>query len=1029
MIYVTINTVSSKADPRGSFMTNNKKIITLLTIFFITITLVSCVKSDYDLTNPELNSDGGSTQLRGIINPDSEVRGVWIASVFNIDYPSRSDLSADLLKAEIDAILDTCEANELNTVFFQVRPSCDALYDSDIFPVSRSLSSSGSLVFDPLEYIVSEGHQRNIFVHAWVNPLRVTTNSHDISALPEGSPAKNNPEWVVAHPDGKLYLNAGIPAVQQLVVDGVREIVEKYDVDGVVFDDYFYPYPTYDENGALVDFADEEQFDLYGSGYSSKADWRRDNINKIIKGVYDAVHETDSECVFGVSPFAIWQNNDGENGGSDTKGLEAYKTLYCDATAWIEGGYIDYLSPQIYWTFSDKMSPFDILLRWWNTQLDGSDVKLYVSHASYRYEEGEWDSPEGQLSEQVTFARSEKTYRGSIFYGYDEIKRNIKGASDELKLSFKDEIIYSDIQSNGMPVSIASPANGSVTYDESTYIIGSCDPYYSLTLNGKKVNLTKSGYFSLYVDLELGENEFVFEQNGVTYTYKITRKAASSIGTVPTEPEIPILNSVSMTKTYPTHDVATSDGKVWVSCTVPYGTYVEVSIGGIVTPLQLTKAPAVTWSQYGYVGAEYGAYAAIPEASGGDIIDCGNINFTAYYGNHTMKEVGPAVRSLGEDSVICVRANEDYTHLKISESSLYYNDYTVQSAGMTDYAVAQRDGFYLLQMGGYIAEGDVTELTLSESTKELPQKIGKITSAIVKNATDSTDFVIETQNRPPYNACIENDRFVVTFYSVDAESAPECRIAENPIVKSCQVIRLDTKVRYSFELYSVENFYGFDLEYRDNGTAAVTMRNPMKLSSDPNKPLSGIDIVLDAGHGGSDPGAVGVFKSNSVTMHEKDINLAIVKLAAERLTELGADITLIRDSDETVDLYSRMYYLEDHEPDLFISIHQNSMGYLADITRIRGTLALWCMDSGVMLSDVLGRNIADSLGRHYLGSQYQMLAVCRNPKFPSALIEVGFITSVEEYEQMLSAGGIEKAADGVCRGVLEYFARQAKYLK
>ncbi|MBP3378795.1 MAG: family 10 glycosylhydrolase, partial [Clostridia bacterium] len=277
-------------------------IIGFLIAIILTFTLSGCNK-DFDVTNNEMTADPGSTNLVGIINPDSEIRGVWIASTYNIDYPSRTDLSADQLKAELDAILDTCSEVGLNTIFFQVRPTADALYDSDIFPVSSVMNTNGKLVFDPLEYLVNEGHRRNIYIHAWVNPLRITMNSHDLDALPEMSPAKKNPDWVVPYDDGKLYFNAGIPEVWQLVADGVEEIVRKYDVDGVVFDDYFYPYPVYDDAGAKIEFDDSEEYEKYGAGYDNIGDWRRDNINKMVKLCYDTVHATDPECVFGISPF------------------------------------------------------------------------------------------------------------------------------------------------------------------------------------------------------------------------------------------------------------------------------------------------------------------------------------------------------------------------------------------------------------------------------------------------------------------------------------------------------------------------------------------------------------------------------------------------------------------------------------------------------------------------------------------------------------------------------------------------------
>jgi N-acetylmuramoyl-L-alanine amidase len=230
-------------------------------------------------------------------------------------------------------------------------------------------------------------------------------------------------------------------------------------------------------------------------------------------------------------------------------------------------------------------------------------------------------------------------------------------------------------------------------------------------------------------------------------------------------------------------------------------------------------------------------------------------------------------------------------------------------------------------------------------------------------------------------------------------------------------------VRYSFELYDVANFYGFDLHYTDD-TIVVTLRNPVKLDLDSDTPLSGIHIVLDAGHGGYDNGASGANKNAS----EKDLNLSIVLSAAEKLRTLGADVTLSRRDDTAVALAERMDLLEQLEPDLCVSIHQNSMNYNVDITRVRGTLALWCMDGGLLLSDTVGRAMAESLGRNYRGNAYQALALCRNPKFPAALIETGFITSVEEYEQISSVGGIESAAEGVVKGILDYYKKQAEYI-
>ena len=1008
-------------------MTKRTQCLFAVMMLFLLVLFSACEKEEvYSMTTVPLTAESGDRPMMHIIDPDSEVRGVWIASVYNIDYPSRTDLTADELKAEIDAILETCVKNNLNTVFFQVRPTCDALYKSELFPVSANLSTTGTLVFDPLDYIVTQAHQKNIFVHAWVNPLRVTMASHDVSALPDRSPAKQNPGWTVPYADGKLYLNAGIPDVRQYVADGVREIVENYDVDGVVFDDYFYPYPVNDDSGKTAVFDDADEYERYGADFANLADWRRDNINQLVELCYRTVHEADPECVFGISPFAVWQNNDGKNGGSNTKNLEAYHSLYCDALAWIRGGYIDYISPQIYWAFDTQTSPFDVVTRWWNAQLDGSDVKLYISHASYRYEDGEWSNPQGELTEQITFARSEKYYRGSIFYGYDEINRNINGAADDVGKAYENEVIYTKIQSNGHGVTFSSPANGSTTSESSTYIIGMSDPYYMLTMNGERVGRTKSGYFSVYVTLEPGVNEIVFEQNGIRYLYTITRTIFT--GEAPAEPAVEtpdrVIDTLSVTGTYPSRAVTTSGEELWVSCVAAVDSEVEVDIGGVITPLVPLETPKSKTTGDGYIAVIYGANAKLPEASDGEVLDAGKVSYTAKHASGTVTAEGIPVRVLGEDARFAVRVKEDYTHLKITESSSYYNDYTVQSAGMTDYVVSQRNGFYQLRMGGYVAETDV------EETDDHPHpnaELSVLSSAEIKNAGGTTEFRLECADRPAYNGCIEEDgRFVVTFYNIDGVSAPEVTIGDNPLIQSCEVIRLEKKVRYAFTLYDTRNFYGFDLFYED-GAVVVSLNNPVKLDLTAEQPLSGVRIVLDAGHGGEETGAPGAYETGEEQIREKDLNLSITLKAAELLEALGAEIELTRDADTTLPLTGRMAYLEQSEPDLCISIHQNSIGYTTDATRVRGTLALWCMDSGRLLADCVGPAVADALGRNFRGSQYQALAMCRNPKFPQVLVEVGFITSVEEYEKMVHGDGVTKAAEGIRDGVLAYFAAQGAF--
>ncbi len=388
------------------------------------------------------DDSGSYANENALISDTAEVRGIFIASACNINYPSKQNLSASELRYELDDIISTCLAANLNAIYFQVRPSADALYKSDIFPTSEFLTGvQGAPLsdgFDPLEYLVSAAHARGIAVHAWVNPLRVTVGTaasprQDVSALAEGHPVRENPEYAIAYADGRLYLDCGNPDVRELIADGVAEIVQNYDVDGIIFDDYFYPYPTRDASGNIAEFDDSASFKKYSGGMVLD-DWRRDNVNKMIEGCYNSVKAVRTDCEFGVAPFGIWQNDDGTNGGSQTSGLESYSAIYCDPTAWIKGGYIDYIAPQIYWQFTNTIAPYDVLAYWWGELVDGTGIDLLISHGVYNYDT--WHSPENELRLQVEFARSSDAYRGSILYGYAALKANVNGLFEEAREVF-----------------------------------------------------------------------------------------------------------------------------------------------------------------------------------------------------------------------------------------------------------------------------------------------------------------------------------------------------------------------------------------------------------------------------------------------------------------------------------------------------------------------------------------------------------------------------------------------------------------
>lgn len=340
---------------------------------------------------------------------EEEMRAVYVATAYNLDFPSRAGLSKKELQKELDAIVSGALSCGMNTIVFQVRPASDALYRSDIFPISRYLavSENGAMALDALGYLIEKAHAAGIKVHAWVNPFRVRSASESDAVLSSNNPAKKNPALTITV-SGAVYYNPALLAVQDLVVDGVREIVDGYDVDGILFDDYFYP-----ENITTEDAREYAAYQKAG-GSLSLGDWRRGNINTLIERVYRAVKSERSDCLFGVAPRGVWRNAEDDPSGSNTRGGAAYDMVYCDALAWVKGGYIDYLSPQIYWSFDHKSAPFGTLADWWNEALRGSGVKLCVSLAPYALSGGEIES-------QKAYLKKLSAYGGFALYRYEYI--------------------------------------------------------------------------------------------------------------------------------------------------------------------------------------------------------------------------------------------------------------------------------------------------------------------------------------------------------------------------------------------------------------------------------------------------------------------------------------------------------------------------------------------------------------------------------------------------------------------------------
>ena len=342
--------------------------------------------------------------------PPREFRGAWITEVAaNPDWPSKPGLPADQQKAELIALLDRAAELKLNAVIFQVRPACDAIYASPIEPWSTHLTGRMGQppqpFYDPLAFAIVEAHKRGLELHAWFNPFRALLPEDKTFVAPNHI-SRTHPEIIRQYGD-QVWLDPGESAARESALRVVTDVVERYDVDGVQFDDYFYPYPEKDTAGRTLDFPDVATWRKNGAGLS-RDDWRRQNINQFVRSVYQNIKAVKPRVKFGVSPFGIWRPGYPKS----VAGLDAYANLYADSRLWLASGWVDYLSPQLYWQVDAPQQSFPALLNWWIAQnVKNRNLWPGLNAANVG---SKWKPDE--IARQIAIVRARSGAGGEIFY-------------------------------------------------------------------------------------------------------------------------------------------------------------------------------------------------------------------------------------------------------------------------------------------------------------------------------------------------------------------------------------------------------------------------------------------------------------------------------------------------------------------------------------------------------------------------------------------------------------------------------------
>lgn len=367
-----------------------------------------------------------------ISQPQHEFRGVWIATVDNIDWPQKGVYTTYGQKAEFIRQLDLHKQNGMNAVIVQVRPSADAFYPSKLEPWSQWLTGvqgkSPSPYYDPLQFMIEEAHKRGMEFHAWLNPYRANFNINSAS-IAKNHITRIHPEWFVNYA-GKKYFDPSNIDGQNHVVAVVRDIVKRYNVDGIHMDDYFYPYKVPGK-----EFPDAASFIRSGTKLTKDA-WRRSNVDSIIRKLHAAIKEEKPWCKFGISPFGVWRNSSTDPEGSNTKaGVTNYDDLYADILLWMKKEWVDYVAPQLYWEIGHRLADYKELVDWWSRHSYGRHI--YIGHGVYRaYEKNPaWKNPK-ELPNQIKMLRQYPEVQGSIYFSSKSFDRNPNGWNDSLQNNY-----------------------------------------------------------------------------------------------------------------------------------------------------------------------------------------------------------------------------------------------------------------------------------------------------------------------------------------------------------------------------------------------------------------------------------------------------------------------------------------------------------------------------------------------------------------------------------------------------------------
>lgn len=886
------------------------------------------------------------------------------------------------LAAKADEAVKFAAENGFSAIFVKAACSGGSVYDSQILPnVARAVTKCGD--FDMMAYLLKAAHKQNLSVYAVLDVGMLKIDGYQ--------PGKNDPAvrfspWVT---DGKF--NVGVPQVQSLITAWVREFAASYAVDGVMVDGFWYEKNPQDQ-WMVETYAEDTE----------AGDYRRHSVDTLLLAMKAAFKEKNPKALFGAATEAVWASEKENPNGSATTGAQSYYDNFADSLSWATSGELDFLVPKIGYAITDDDMNYRTIIEWWSEQVCAS-TKLYTANMADMV--GDGFEKKYEIVHQIQVNRNHDV-DGHILCSYETLSDSSNEIMSVIAPLYTKDSVF-DMSANitvKKGFKCTRPGKSTTVSYSTYYITGICDPDLPVYMNGKELtDIGSAGVFGAFVDLEVGSNVFTFTQGSESVTVTVNRKETTTSSTTD-----------KISGMFPSYDDFIYAGKeTTITCTAPAGATVTATLSGKTYTLQQQKTASDG------TAVRFSATITAPDASSsGKTDDLGKVTYAlSYKGKKSSYTSTGKVFCVGKNARAAVKVIEPLGLGTVYAKADSNSDVTAYLyTGTVEYITGSSGSFFTLPMGGYIPKGSVDPVAGKVDLSH------EFTKATLKTYDGYEKITLTSDRRTAFTASMTEDKLVLTVYNVT--DAAKVNVAGSRVLADCTVTKKSDSVTYTFTQTSKKALWGYHVSYEGNNTC-LTLKYPPTISTDAKKPLSGITVIVDPGHGDHDLGAWGTAGLSGPC--EADLNMAISEKLVKKLKDLGATVYSTRTTEIKTDFEGRLGFSDAIKPDFFISIHHNSVNTNVNMGKPNGVEVFY---HSPINSKVFAQNLVNKLheytGRNIRGKGaiYADYRVTRMYYCPSVLVEVGFVPNPVEYSELVKPEMIEKEAqalvDGLVKTVKEY---------